>query len=248
MYILTNISYYGTDGRLYAGSPTYFDTEKEAVEKAWESLTRDFGLSMDEVKEQAQEGIDSTYSVSMNRDGRLEAYVVSELAKPDTVMTEDPAGTSANARKDDAAQDSIHPSERKDDRNTVIIRVMLVLYILISLCFFAKTNAVLYRLDRVSPRTEVKELHGLVPGRKYTIEAKGYREAGDEAPVIEGRYIFTASSPDQEILIIYDDLRGEIRYRLLPESEQEYESFTVFWHDAADNLEAAGSGTTMPHE
>ena len=247
MYILTNISY-DKNGRLYAGRPTYFDTEKEAVEKAMESLAGGFGLSTDEFKEQAQEGKDGTYTVFIDRDGRLEAYVVSELVKPDAVMAEGPAGTSAETRKDDADQGSIHPSVRKDDRNTVIIRVMMVLYIIISLCFFANTNAALHRLDEVSPRTEVKELHDLVPGRKYTVEAKGYRKAKDKAPVIEGQYTFTASSTDQEILIIYDDLRGEIRYRLLPESEQEYEIFTLFWRDAADTSKAAGSCTTIPHE
>lgn len=93
MYILTNISY-DTDGRLYAGRPTYFDTEEEAVEKAKENLTEDFSLKdQDELEELTDERKGDPYTICIDLDGRLEAYIISELAQPQKLRVKTPGGT-----------------------------------------------------------------------------------------------------------------------------------------------------------
>lgn len=92
MYILTNVSY-DTDGRLYAGRPTYFDTEEEAVKKAKENLAEDFGLEdQDEFDELADERKGDPYTICIDLDGRLEAYIISELAQPQKLTVKTPAG------------------------------------------------------------------------------------------------------------------------------------------------------------
>ena len=48
----------------------------------------------------------------------------------------------------------------------------------------------------------------------YTKKDNG-QDAREKEPVMEGTYTFTADSPDQEILCIYDGLEGEVRYKLL---------------------------------
>lgn len=77
MWILTNISQ-DTDGQVYAGEPTVFDSEEEVINSAREQLADDFGLTVDEVVELAGEDIITRTPCvfSMSRDGRLEVYTV----------------------------------------------------------------------------------------------------------------------------------------------------------------------------
>ena len=74
MFILTNISE-DVDGRVYAGEPTVFETENDAIDSAREHLADDFGISIEDLENEAQEG-GTPYVFSMSRDGRFEAYTV----------------------------------------------------------------------------------------------------------------------------------------------------------------------------
>ena len=80
MHILTNVSY-AADGKVYAGQPSRFENKKDAVDSAKRQLAEDFGITMEELEESAQEGGDP-YVISMNRDGRFEAYTVAEVPDP----------------------------------------------------------------------------------------------------------------------------------------------------------------------
>ena len=99
--------------------------------------------------------------------------------------------------------------------------ILFAACILIGFLLFAKTQAEIGRLNSVFPSTEVRQLHGLTPGKKYKIRTMAYtkkdngQDAREKEPVMEGTYTFTADSPDQEILCIYDGLEGEVRYKLL---------------------------------
>ena len=79
MYLLTNVSM-NDDGRVYAGFPTRYDTEDDAVQSAKRQLAEDFGISVDELEDAANEG-GTPYTLSMERDGRLEVYTVAEAPK-----------------------------------------------------------------------------------------------------------------------------------------------------------------------
>lgn len=98
---------------------------------------------------------------------------------------------------------------------------VLAVGILICLLFFAKMQAAASRPDSVASGTEVRHLHGLTPGKKYKIRTRAYtkkdkgQDAEEKEPVMEGTYTFTATSPDQEVLLIYDGPQGEVRYKLL---------------------------------
>ena len=81
MYLLTNVSM-DADGRVYAGFPTRYDTEDDAVQSAKTQLADDFGISVDELENAAHEG-GTPYTLSMERDGRLEVYTVAEAPKGD---------------------------------------------------------------------------------------------------------------------------------------------------------------------
>ena len=74
MWILTNISQ-DIDGMVYAGKPTVFETEEEAIKNVKENLADDFGLSVYEVTYKADEN-SNPYVLSMSQDGRFEAYTV----------------------------------------------------------------------------------------------------------------------------------------------------------------------------
>ena len=91
MYILTNVSY-DTDGRLYAGCPTYFDTEEEAAEKAKENLVEYYGLTRDVIDKLIWERKGDPHTIHIDLDGRLEAYIISELAQPQKLTVKTPAG------------------------------------------------------------------------------------------------------------------------------------------------------------
>lgn len=102
--------------------------------------------------------------------------------------------------------------------------ILFAACILIGFLLLAKTQAEIGRLNSVTPSTEVRQLHGLTPGKKYKIRTRAYtkkdkgQDAGEKEPVMEGTYTFTADSPDQEILFIYDELEGEVRHRLLADN------------------------------
>lgn len=104
MWILTNVSQ-DTDGKVYAGQPTVFDKEEESIDSAKEQLADDFGLTVDEVVELADVDITRTpYVFSMSRDGRFEAYIVSEMPDAKSIKVETPKGTiiaEAKGAKDD---------------------------------------------------------------------------------------------------------------------------------------------------
>ncbi|MBO5550422.1 MAG: hypothetical protein J5966_00555, partial [Lachnospiraceae bacterium] len=76
-YVLTNVSE-DTDGAVYAGTATVFDTEFDAIEKAQMNLADDFSISLAEVKYEAQEG-GTPYVLSLSKDGRTETYTVSKI-------------------------------------------------------------------------------------------------------------------------------------------------------------------------
>ena len=76
MYILTNISQ-DVDGQVYAGMPTAFETENEAIKNARKNLADDFGIKAEDIENYAQEG-GTPYVLSMSQDGRFEAYTVAK--------------------------------------------------------------------------------------------------------------------------------------------------------------------------
>ena len=76
MYILSNVSQ-DIDGSVYAGYPTYFETEEAAINSAREQLADDFGITVEEVEEKAYiGGTPSVLSISV--DGRTETYTVAK--------------------------------------------------------------------------------------------------------------------------------------------------------------------------
>ena len=76
MWILSNVSQ-DTDGKVYAGQPTAFDKEEEAIDSAKEQLAYDFGLTVDVAVKLADIDVTETpYRFSMSRDGILEVYTV----------------------------------------------------------------------------------------------------------------------------------------------------------------------------
>ena len=83
MYILTNVSQ-DCDGMVYAGFPTLFDTEETAINSARKQLADDFGIDEETVEYEAQMN-GTPYTLSMSRDGRLEAYTVQEVKDHDLI-------------------------------------------------------------------------------------------------------------------------------------------------------------------
>ena len=81
-WILTNISY-DVNGMIYAGKPTFFESEKSAIENARKNLADDFGISVDNLEDKADES-SNPYILSMNQDGRLEIYTVARI--PDSIF------------------------------------------------------------------------------------------------------------------------------------------------------------------
>lgn len=76
-WILTNVSQDCT-GDVHAARPTFFDTEDEAIKNAKTNLAEDFDISIEDVEEKAMIG-GKPVCVSLSQDGRLEAYVISQL-------------------------------------------------------------------------------------------------------------------------------------------------------------------------
>lgn len=91
MYILTNVSV-DTDGKVYAGEPQRFETKEEAVCSAKTQLAEDFSIEPEKLTDEAQES-ERPYIISMERDGRLEAYTVSEISDKETLSVETPVGS-----------------------------------------------------------------------------------------------------------------------------------------------------------
>ena len=90
MYVLTNVSQ-NTDGMVYAGTPTFFETEEAAITSAKEQLADDYGISLEEVDYSAQEG-GTPYVLSMSQDGRFEGYTVSRIPDAKSIKVETPEG------------------------------------------------------------------------------------------------------------------------------------------------------------
>ncbi len=74
MWILVNVSQ-DVDGGVYAGQPSVFETEEEAIANAKENLADYYGITKEEVENEALEG-GTPYVLSMSRDGRFEVYTV----------------------------------------------------------------------------------------------------------------------------------------------------------------------------
>lgn len=91
MFILTNVSQ-DESGRVYAGKPGFFPTEEDAVRSAEENLAEDYDISVEDLRYEAQSG-GKPYVLSMSRDGRFEAYTVSEIPEPESIKAETPEGT-----------------------------------------------------------------------------------------------------------------------------------------------------------
>lgn len=75
-WVLTNISIVD-DAYVYASMPSYFATEDDAIEAALCNLSKDFGVSKDEVEENADISGTPTI-VTMRSDDRREIYSIIE--------------------------------------------------------------------------------------------------------------------------------------------------------------------------
>ena len=78
MYILTNISQ-DIDGKVYAGHPSFFETEDEAIQNAKENLADDFGINVENIEDEADQMGGKPFVISKSQDGRLETYMVAEM-------------------------------------------------------------------------------------------------------------------------------------------------------------------------
>ncbi len=77
MYVLTNISQ-DVDGAVYAGQATIYENEEAAILSAREQLADDFGITLEDIDNEAWEG-GTPYVLSLSNNGRFEAYTVSKL-------------------------------------------------------------------------------------------------------------------------------------------------------------------------
>lgn len=66
-------------GSVSAGTPGSFGTEEEAAATAKRRLAEDFGISLDDVEELAQEG-GTPYVLSLAKDGVFEAFTISQVS------------------------------------------------------------------------------------------------------------------------------------------------------------------------
>ncbi len=90
MFILTNVSE-DECGDVYAGEPMFFEDQKKAILKARKELADDFDCQYKDIKDEVQEG-GIPYVLSLNRDGRFEAYTVAEIPEPKQIKVQTPSG------------------------------------------------------------------------------------------------------------------------------------------------------------
>lgn len=76
-YLLTNI-WQDECGQVSAGTPRPFDSEEEAIEQAKRQLADDFGITLEEVEELAQEG-GTPYVLALSKDGSFDAFTICSL-------------------------------------------------------------------------------------------------------------------------------------------------------------------------
>ncbi len=74
MWVLMDVTH-DIDGTVYAGQPTVYEKEEEAIENAKEQLADDFGISLEDVDDKVNES-GNPCVLSMSQDGRFEAYTV----------------------------------------------------------------------------------------------------------------------------------------------------------------------------
>lgn len=92
----------------------------------------------------------------------------------------------------------------------------LLIGILVCLFRIAGLQASVDRMKQVSPYTctDVKELHGLTPGKDYSIKTSIKNSEG-KMEETESSFTFTAKAADQTILVIYDEFGKEFYYKLI---------------------------------
>lgn len=89
-YLLTNI-WQNECGQVSAGTPRSFDSEEEAIEQAKRQLADDFGITLEEVEELAQEG-GTPYVLALSKDGSLDAFTICSLPEESVLEVKTPEG------------------------------------------------------------------------------------------------------------------------------------------------------------
>ena len=87
-YLLTNI-WQNECGQVSAGTPRSFDSEEEAIEQAKRQLADDFGITLEEVEELAQEG-GTPYVLALSKDGSFDAFTICSLPEESVLGTGGP--------------------------------------------------------------------------------------------------------------------------------------------------------------